>query len=358
MIDASKRATRTGRVASFRGSSMAAICSKPSAACNAKLRSSRTLPGQGGAGNGNRTRVFSLEGCCTTIVLYPHITDFPVIMRAAGSLCRRHAGRLPQRPAPGQHKRATRAALRAPVGLDRLLSRGVVRASSSIRSECSAAGPDLLTVDHIVVAIVNRGCAQRPGVGALDGSIARNAWRRSAPLAISGRYRSFCCADPCPQDRAHHIHLGAAGTAVAAFGMDRLEDRRGCRRPQSRAAIFPPEEHREISAVVGIAQMSVRAEHRGGGIARAQAPVKPLARDANRRAESSKVAAQRRMRPGSMRSARRSLPSDPGAPVAHSILPLMPAWRRRSPVLPSPRLSSERHGKFTIGLAMSQDNIA
>lgn len=25
----------------------------------------------GGAGNGNRTRVFSLEGCCTTIVLYP-----------------------------------------------------------------------------------------------------------------------------------------------------------------------------------------------------------------------------------------------------------------------------------------------
>src|SRR5690606_19230035 len=25
-----------------------------------------------GAGSGNRTRVFSLEGCCTTIVLYPH----------------------------------------------------------------------------------------------------------------------------------------------------------------------------------------------------------------------------------------------------------------------------------------------
>ena len=27
--------------------------------------------GNDGAGNGNRTRVFSLEGCCTTIVLYP-----------------------------------------------------------------------------------------------------------------------------------------------------------------------------------------------------------------------------------------------------------------------------------------------
>ena len=26
---------------------------------------------ENGAGNGNRTRVFSLEGCCTTIVLYP-----------------------------------------------------------------------------------------------------------------------------------------------------------------------------------------------------------------------------------------------------------------------------------------------
>ncbi len=30
-----------------------------------------------GAGNGNRTRVFSLEGCCTTIVLYPQTRAEP-----------------------------------------------------------------------------------------------------------------------------------------------------------------------------------------------------------------------------------------------------------------------------------------
>ena len=29
-----------------------------------------------GAGDGNRTHVFSLEGCCTTIVLHPHIPPF------------------------------------------------------------------------------------------------------------------------------------------------------------------------------------------------------------------------------------------------------------------------------------------
>src|SRR5436190_11308848 len=28
-----------------------------------------------GAGSGNRTRIFSLEGCCTTIVLYPPRPD-------------------------------------------------------------------------------------------------------------------------------------------------------------------------------------------------------------------------------------------------------------------------------------------
>ena len=30
-----------------------------------------------GAGDGNRTHVFSLEGCCTTIVLHPHPPFWP-----------------------------------------------------------------------------------------------------------------------------------------------------------------------------------------------------------------------------------------------------------------------------------------
>jgi hypothetical protein len=30
-----------------------------------------------GAGSGNRTRIFSLEGCCSTIELYPHAISLP-----------------------------------------------------------------------------------------------------------------------------------------------------------------------------------------------------------------------------------------------------------------------------------------
>jgi hypothetical protein len=57
---------------------------------------------ENGAGNGNRTRVFSLEGCCTTIVLYPrldgglcHCTPAPVNGPPGG----RRAGQSPTRPA-------------------------------------------------------------------------------------------------------------------------------------------------------------------------------------------------------------------------------------------------------------------
>src|ERR1700741_2817140 len=35
------------------------------------LRAFSQVEGEPGAGSGNRTRIFSLEGCCTTIVLYP-----------------------------------------------------------------------------------------------------------------------------------------------------------------------------------------------------------------------------------------------------------------------------------------------
>ena len=41
----------------------------------AVLELRNTYYGKTGAGSGNRTRVFSLEGCCSTIELYPPVPD-------------------------------------------------------------------------------------------------------------------------------------------------------------------------------------------------------------------------------------------------------------------------------------------
>ncbi len=41
-----------------------------------------------GAGSGNRTRIFSLEGCCSTIELYPHTTTNSPSMNGGGGWIR------------------------------------------------------------------------------------------------------------------------------------------------------------------------------------------------------------------------------------------------------------------------------
>ena len=40
--------------------------------CTAPLNECAQIRRKYGAGKGNRTPILSLEGCCTTIVLYPH----------------------------------------------------------------------------------------------------------------------------------------------------------------------------------------------------------------------------------------------------------------------------------------------
>lgn len=43
------------------------------------------LSKKSGAGNGNRTRVFSLEGCCSTIELYPRtLNSDPTVVEEVG----------------------------------------------------------------------------------------------------------------------------------------------------------------------------------------------------------------------------------------------------------------------------------
>src|SRR5579864_1334830 len=54
-----------------------------------KVKTVGRLPGAGG---GNRTRVFSLEGCCTTIVLHPRKSLLLAPRRGGGSRTRTYEG--------------------------------------------------------------------------------------------------------------------------------------------------------------------------------------------------------------------------------------------------------------------------
>ena len=77
-------------------------------------------------------------------------------------------------------------------------SRGVVRASSSIRSECSAREvqtfwPLTTYLSPSRTAVVRIEVVSVPAVG----SVTPNAWSRSSPVAIFGRYCRFCASLPC-----------------------------------------------------------------------------------------------------------------------------------------------------------------
>src|ERR1700730_5006841 len=50
------------------------------------LRALFQVEGKPGAGSGNRTRIFSLEGCCTTIVLYPPLQSPTALRRVVGEV--------------------------------------------------------------------------------------------------------------------------------------------------------------------------------------------------------------------------------------------------------------------------------
>ena len=99
------------------------------------------------------------------------------------------------------------------------------------------AGPDLLAVDHIDVALADGGGGDAGGVGAggglgdaegLQPHLA--AGDLGQPLALLGR-RSV------PQHRAHGIHLGVQRRSVGAAGVDLLQDVGRHRKAQAAAAV-------------------------------------------------------------------------------------------------------------------------
>ena len=73
-----------------------------------------------------------------------------------------------------------------------------MRASSSIRSECSARDAQIFCPRTTYPAAIFSAAVWIDGVSdPAPGSVTPNACRRSSPLAILGRRRSFCSALPC-----------------------------------------------------------------------------------------------------------------------------------------------------------------
>ena len=122
-----------------------------------------------------------------------------------------------------------------------LLARRGAREQQHQIGMLGARGPDLLAVDDVAAlpsrtAVVRRLSVSVPEVG----SVTPNACSRNSPLAMPGRYCSFCSALPCRSTRAHGVHLGVAGGAVAAGGVDFLQDRGRRRHRRARCRRIPP----------------------------------------------------------------------------------------------------------------------
>ena len=81
----------------------------------------------------------------------------------------------------------------------------------------------------------------------LVGSVTPNACRRSSPLAIFGRNCLLLRVVAVPQHGAHGVHLGVAGSGVAAGAVDFLEDRAAGADLQARTAIFLRDQYAEVA---------------------------------------------------------------------------------------------------------------
>ena len=112
-----------------------------------------------------------------------------------------------------------------------------------------AAGPDLLAVDDIGIAVPARECPQRGGVGA--------AGRFGHPECLQpqfagGDFRQVCgflLVGAVAENGPHDVHLGVTGRAVAALGLDCFQDGRGGRQWQSGAAVFLGDQRAKVAGL-------------------------------------------------------------------------------------------------------------
>ena len=109
--------------------------------------------------------------------------------------------------------------------------------------------PDLLAVHDIFGALA-------AGEGA-QGRRVRAAGRLRDPKGLEPEFASrdlrqifsLLLLPAVPQDRAHRVHLGMAGAAIAAFRLDGLQNGGRRRDSETRAAIFLGDQHGEIAGL-------------------------------------------------------------------------------------------------------------
>ncbi len=133
--------------------------------------------------------------------------------------------------------------------LGRLVLRRGARQQDHQVGVFGAAGPDLLAVDDVVVALAFREGLERRGIGAAG---RLGDAERLQPQFTAGNARQpfrLLRIVAVPQQRAHGVHLRMAATAVAAGTLDLLQDCRRRRQLQPGAAVFLGDQDRQIAGL-------------------------------------------------------------------------------------------------------------
>ena len=112
-----------------------------------------------------------------------------------------------------------------------------------------AAGPDLLAVDDVVVAVTLGDRLQRGGVGAAGRLGDAERLQPQFAAGDPGQVLRLLRVVAVPQHGAHRVHLGMAAAAVAAGALDLFQDGRCRRQFQPGAAIFLGDQNREIAGL-------------------------------------------------------------------------------------------------------------
>ena len=118
-------------------------------------------------------------------------------------------------------------------------SRGVVRAMQQHEiGMLGARGPHLLAVDDVVIALAPGRGGKAQHVGARGRLGHPEGLQPQLAARDQGQPARLLGVAAVPQQRAHRVHLGMAGGAVAAAGVDLLQDGGSLDQRETAAAIF------------------------------------------------------------------------------------------------------------------------
>ncbi|MNU32866.1 hypothetical protein D3C71_214190 [compost metagenome] len=105
--------------------------------------------------------------------------------------------------------------------------------------------PDLLAVDDVTVAALDRGGLDLGGVGAGGGFGHAHGLQAQFAGGDARQVLALLGFGAVAQQRAHVVHLAVAGAGIAAAAVDLFHDDRGFGQAQARAAIFLGNQRRQ-----------------------------------------------------------------------------------------------------------------